>query len=91
MRFNDKRSAAPKAGDILPIVVKKTIRLAHPAQHPPKRGKLDYLGGPTKRPDGRSNGVRIERIEKKIWLQGRFVGGNGNVMAFVMLDTEDTA
>jgi hypothetical protein len=91
MRFNDKRSAAPKAGDILPIVVKKTIRLAHPAQHPPKRGKLDYLGGPTKRPDGRSNGVRIERIEKKTVLQGRFISGDGKLTAFVMLDPEDTA
>jgi hypothetical protein len=91
MRTIDKRSALPTAGEILPIVVRQTIGVVHPAKPSIKRGKLDYLGGPTKKPRDRPNGVRVERIEKKIWLQGRFVGGNGNVIAFVMLDPEDTA
>jgi len=91
MRTIDKRSASPKAGDILPIVVRQTLRVVHPPKPSIKRGKLDYLGGPGKKTPDKTNGARIERIEKKTVLQGRLIGGEeGRVTAFVMLDPEET-
>lgn len=91
MRTIDKRSALPRAGDILPIVVKKTIWAVHPVKPAIKRGKLDYLGGPGKKTPDKTNGARIERIEKKTVLQGRLIGGEeGKITAFVMLDPEET-
>lgn len=91
MRTIDMRSALPKAGDILPIVVRQTIWVVHPAKPSIKRGKLDYLGGPGKKISGKASCARIERIEKKTVLQGRFIGGEeGKIIAFLMLDPEET-
>lgn len=91
MRTIDKRSALPKAGDILPIVVRQTLRVVHPAKPSAKRGKLDYLGGPGKKTHDKASSARIERIEKKTVLYGRFIGGEGGkIIAFVMLDPEET-
>jgi hypothetical protein len=74
-------------GQTLTLEGRQVRNLREPPRPTPKRGKLDYLGGPKSMPRAANGGMR-HHIGERQWLgQGRFIGGGqGRILAFVWLD-----
>jgi hypothetical protein len=90
MRKHIKREdGTPRAGKVLPLAITHVVEVVvPPAANDPRPGNLNYLGKPRK-PVKPKLPVR-ERIEKKTYAKGKFLGDGEKLTAFVWLD-EDSA
>ena len=94
MRKHIKRDdGIPRAGKTISLVVTRVVeaRNTAAASEPARTGKLNYQSKPKKA----ANAAKAlppgpQRIERKTYATGRFIGDGEKLTAFVWLD-EDTA
>jgi hypothetical protein len=80
----------PAAGQTIPLVVTRTVavqtdqigKLAANQRH----GKLNYKGKPKKAPKASPAGT--QRVERKTYSRGQYIGNGTHLTAFVWLDEE---
>jgi hypothetical protein len=80
----------PTAGATIPLIVTRTVeiqtdQLGKPAANQ-WHGKLNYKGKPKKPPKGPVPGK--QRVERKSFSQGQYIGNGAHLTAFVWLDEE---
>lgn len=88
MQYRNK-PASPKAGETIPLVTVRTVTVKNdkPAANQPKHGKLNYLGGPAKK--SKKAPATSERVERRVFGVGRYIGEGEKLTAFVMLDPDE--
>ncbi|MDR1853890.1 MAG: hypothetical protein LBR05_03175 [Azoarcus sp.] len=85
--------AAPKAGEIVRLEYTRMVRVRDEQIQPatPKRGKMNYLGGPVRK-GGAERKSAFHKVEKTTVTCGRYVrDGAGRVIAFVMADPDEAS
>lgn len=87
MHYRNK-PVSPKAGETIPLVTVRTVTVKNdkPVANQAKHGKMDYLGGPAKK--SKKAPSTTERIERKVFGVGRYVGNGEKLTAFVWIDDE---
>ena len=80
----------PIAGSTIPLIVTRTVevqteQLSKPAANQ-RHGKLNYQGKPKKASKAPSAGT--QRVERKTYGRGQYIGNGEHLTAFVWLDEE---
>jgi hypothetical protein len=91
MQFHSKRPEPPKAGQTIPLVTTRIVKVRDdtPAANQPKHGKLNYLAGPPKKKGSKPEPSGNWSVERKTRSIGRFFGNGNKLTAFVMLDPDE--
>jgi hypothetical protein len=75
------------AGQTLTLATQRPLPLPATRAPAPRRGKLDYLGGPRRAPVPARSPASPRVLVRQVLGQGRYIGGAaGRILAFVWLE-----